>query len=41
MTYAARSRSLVPSRVQSMAELSYEFVANMIQSAAGEEGLKF
>jgi F-type H+-transporting ATPase subunit a len=41
MAYAARSRSLVPSRVQSMAELSYEFVANMIQSAAGEEGLKF
>jgi F-type H+-transporting ATPase subunit a len=38
---AATSRSLVPTRVQSIAELSYEFVANMIQSAAGEDGLKF
>jgi F-type H+-transporting ATPase subunit a len=31
----------VPTRMQSMAELSYEFVANMIRSAAGEDGLKF
>ena len=38
---AATSRSLVPTRTQSIAELSYEFVASMIQSAAGEEGLKF
>ena len=34
-------RSLVPSRAQSMAELSYEFVANMINAAAGEDGLVF
>ena len=27
--------------MQSMAELSYEFVANMIQSAAGTDGLRF
>ena len=32
---------LVPGRFQSMAELSYEFVATMIRSAAGEEGMKF
>src|ERR1700760_2488217 len=32
---------LVPTRGQSMAELSYEFVANMIHSATGEDGLKF
>jgi len=38
---AATSRSLVPTRMQSIAELSYEFTANMIQSAAGEAGLKF
>ena len=38
---AMSRRSLVPSRTQSMAELSYEFVANMIQSAAGEDGLVF
>src|SRR5437763_16992980 len=34
-------RQLVPGRIQSMAELSYEFVANTIQSTAGKEGLKF
>jgi F-type H+-transporting ATPase subunit a len=39
--WAALSRSLVPTRMQSMAELSYEFVGNMIHSAAGEDGLKF
>src|ERR1700759_4136710 len=31
----------VPTRTQSMAELSYEFVANMIHSATGEDGLRF
>jgi F-type H+-transporting ATPase subunit a len=31
----------VPGRMQSMAELSYEFVANMIRSAAGEDGMIF
>ena len=39
--YAMRNRSLVPSRLQSVAELSYEFVANTIQSTAGKEGMKF
>ena len=34
-------RSLVPSRVQSAAELTYEFVANTIQSTAGTEGMRF
>jgi F-type H+-transporting ATPase subunit a len=34
-------RQLVPGRVQSMAELSYEFVAGMIKSTAGSEGMKF
>ena len=34
-------RQLVPGRVQSMAELSYEFVASMIKSTAGSEGMKF
>ena len=33
--------ALCRSRMQSMAELSYEFVANMIRSAAGEAGLAF
>jgi F-type H+-transporting ATPase subunit a len=35
------SRALVPGRLQSIAELSYEFVANTIQSTAGKEGMKF
>jgi F-type H+-transporting ATPase subunit a len=34
-------RQLVPGRFQSMAELSFEFVANMIRSTAGPEGMKF
>jgi F-type H+-transporting ATPase subunit a len=34
-------RQLVPGRIQSMAELSYEFVANTIRSSAGSEGMKF
>jgi F-type H+-transporting ATPase subunit a len=38
---AVKPNRLVPSRGQSMAELSYEFVANMIHSATGEDGLKF
>src|ERR1700726_4926129 len=32
---------LVPGRFQAMAELSYVFVANMIRSTAGEDGMKF
>ena len=35
------SRRLVPDRIQSLAELSYEFVASMIGSTAGPEGMKF
>src|ERR1700694_5782807 len=34
-------RQLVPGRIQSVAELSYEFVANTIRSTAGSEGMKF
>jgi F-type H+-transporting ATPase subunit a len=35
------SRSLVPGRLQSVAELSYEFIATTIRSTAGSEGMKF
>ncbi|MEA2873174.1 MAG: F-type H+-transporting ATPase subunit a [Hyphomicrobiales bacterium] len=38
---ATSSRSLVPGRLQSVAELSYEFVATTIRSTAGSEGMKF
>jgi len=35
------ARALVPGRMQSFTELTYEFVANMIQSTAGTAGMKF
>ena len=41
LTWGASSRQLVPTRMQSIAEMSYVFVADMIRSAAGSEGLKF
>jgi F-type H+-transporting ATPase subunit a len=34
-------RSLVPGRVQSIAELSYEYIANMVRETLGEEGMKY
>ena len=37
----ASGRQLIPGRMQSVAEISYEFVASMIRSTAGSEGLKF
>ncbi|MGY2902572.1 hypothetical protein ACVWVY_001593 [Bradyrhizobium sp. URHC0002] len=36
-----KGRQLVPGRFQSAAELSYVFVATMIRSTAGEDGMKF
>ncbi|MFN4184356.1 MAG: F0F1 ATP synthase subunit A [Hyphomonas sp.] len=38
---ATRKGELVPSRLQSVAEMGYGFIADMVRSAAGEEGLKF
>ena len=38
---ATASRSVVPGRMQSLAELSYEFVATTIRSTAGTEGMRF
>ena len=35
------STRLVPGRMQSIAEISYEFVANTIRSNAGKDGMKF
>lgn len=39
--FTTTARSMVPSRGQSMAELSYEFVANMLRDSAGTHGMKF
>ena len=38
---ATAQRSLVPGRLQSFAEMLYEFVANTLKSAAGKEGMQF
>jgi len=37
----ARGGAGVPTRMQAMAEMSYEFVAGMVRSAAGESGMRF
>ncbi|HEV3242217.1 MAG TPA: F0F1 ATP synthase subunit A, partial [Methyloceanibacter sp.] len=39
--YAMRNRSLVPSRIQSVAEMSYEFVASMVRDNVGTDGMKY
>ena len=39
--YAMRGRALVPTRLQSVAELSYEFVANMVRDNVGTAGMKY
>jgi F-type H+-transporting ATPase subunit a len=39
--FATSSRAVVPGRAQSMAEMAYEFVANMLRDAAGTAGMRF
>jgi F-type H+-transporting ATPase subunit a len=39
--WSMRSGSLVPGRAQSISELSYEFVANMVRDNAGTEGMRY
>jgi len=39
--YAASRGKIIPNRLQSMGEIGYGFVADMVRSMAGEEGLKF
>ena len=41
LLFGTHGRKLVPDRLQSLAELSYEFVADMVQSAAGSDGMRF
>jgi len=36
-----QSRSLVPSRLQSLTEVGYEFVANMVRDSIGHGGMKY
>ena len=41
MLGATRSRALVPGRLQTVAEMSYEFVVTTLRNTAGPEGMKF
>ncbi|WP_439527804.1 F0F1 ATP synthase subunit A [Pannonibacter sp.] len=41
LIFSSSSRGLIPSRWQSMSELSYEFVAGMLRTGAGNEGMRF
>lgn len=38
---ATRQRTMVPGRLQASAEMLYEFVADMVKSNAGKEGMAF
>lgn len=41
LTMATGSRGLIPTRMQSIAEMCYDFVAGTLRDAAGKEGMKF
>lgn len=41
MIFAMRGRALVPSRLQSMAEVVYEYVAGIVRENLGEDGMKY
>jgi F-type H+-transporting ATPase subunit a len=41
LTLSMGGRAMVPGRLQSIAEISYEFVAGMIRDTAGREGLRY
>jgi F-type H+-transporting ATPase subunit a len=41
MILGTSSRSLIPGRLQSAAEVTYNFVADTVRMSAGQEGMKF
>lgn len=41
LAFSMNGRSLVPTRVQSIAELSYEFIANLVRENVGQAGMKY
>jgi F-type H+-transporting ATPase subunit a len=41
MTLGMRRRALVPGRWQSLAEMSYEFVANLLRDTVGSDGRRY
>ena len=41
LIWSTNQRAIIPGRWQLMAEMSYEFVANMVRQNAGHDGMKF
>lgn len=41
MTQGIKARALVPGRIQSLVEMSYEFIANMVQDNVGKAGMQY
>ncbi|MEC7490305.1 MAG: F0F1 ATP synthase subunit A [Pseudomonadota bacterium] len=41
MIVGTRKRAMIPGRLQALAELSYEFVANLIRDTVGSEGRRY
>ena len=41
LVIGGRQRALVPGRFQSLVEMTYEFVANMVRENAGTEGMRY
>lgn len=41
MVYSVRGRPLIPGRLQSIAEIMYEFVGEMLESVCGKEGRRY
>jgi F-type H+-transporting ATPase subunit a len=41
LVWSTSGRGLMPTRVQSISEMAYEFVAGMLRDGAGNEGMKF
>lgn len=41
MVLATSKKAIVPGRIQALAEMLYEFVANTVRQTAGKEGMKF
>ena len=41
LMFSTSGRALVPTRLQSMSEMTYEFVASMLRDAAGTQGMRF
>ena len=41
LLWSTGGRGLIPSRMQSLSEIAYEFIASMLRDSAGSEGMRF